>query len=298
MHPHVDYKIWADSYYSLRTSLEARAETEWHLAGLRNLGTHRKAIFPPMKPPVPGFIHHEVAEVDGLLHQFDAPDFYALRKQYRNISHPIVLKSAHALLNVHITSHTHALFSNLEAARTTFPFIPKALHTPGDFEATDVSGPCFESVINLIEIRPDEKVIEFIQRMQDEQNNLTTYASAPWSEIMKALGPEDGKIMPEMVRTQVFNRVPGMGTTGTNPNQHFEMLVAAVRPAVGLAVNAGMGGPEGLTVFMHLRGTYVDEEREKTLIHARKLEKTTQWIMREENWEAEVGGFAGCLNGM
>lgn len=290
----MDYKIWADSYFSFKTSLEARAETEWHLSRLRNLGAHRKAIFPPTKPLVAGFTHHEVAEVDGLQHKFDAPGFHALRKHYRNISQPVVLKSANALLNVHITGHTHALFSNLEAARTTLPFIPKALQTLGDFEATDVAGACFESVINLVEIRPHEKVVDFIQRMQDDQNKLTAYASAPWGEIMKALGP-DGKTMPEITRTQVFNWVPGMGTTGTNPNQHIEMVTGAVRPDVGVAVNAGMGGPEESTVFMHLRSTFVDKEREKTQVIAEKLGKITQWLTKKDNWDVEVGQFVECL---
>jgi len=248
-----------------------------------------------MKPLVPGFIHHEVAEVDGFPHQFDAPGFHNIRKRFRNISQPVVLKSAHTLLNAHITGHTHALFSNVEAARTTFPFIPKALFTLSDFEATDVAGACFESVINLVEIRPREKVIDFIRRMQDDQTHLTAFGSAPWLEILKGLSAEDASIMPQISRTQIFNWVPGMGTTGTNPNQNFEMVTMAARPEVGLVINSGVGGPEGWTVFLHMRGTFVDEHRGKTRELAHKLEKITRWITKEENWNAEVGKFVDCL---
>ena len=248
-----------------------------------------------MKPLVPGFIHHEVAEVDGFPHQFDAPGFHNIRKRFRNISQPVVLKSAHTLLNAHITGHTHALFSNVEAARTTFPFIPKALFTLSDFEATDVAGACFESVINLVEICPREKVIDFIRRMQDDQTHLTAFGSAPWLEILKGLSAEDASIMPQISRTQIFNWVPGMGTTGTNPNQNFEMVTMAARPEVGLVINSGVGGPEGWTVFLHMRGTFVDEHRGKTRELAHKLEKITRWITKEENWNAEVGKFVDCL---
>ena len=237
-----------------------------------------------------------MVEVDGLEHQFDAPGFHAIRKRFRNISQPVVLKSAYALLNVAITGHSHAVFSNVEAARTTFPFVPKALYELGNFEATDVAGACFESVINVVEIRPHERVADFIQRMQVDQNNLTAHSSAPWLEILKALSPEDASIMPLISRTQIFNWVPGMGTTGTNPNQNLEMVMIAARSDIGMAVNAGIGGPEGSTVFLHFRGTFVDEEREKTREIAHQLEKITRWITKEENWLAEVGKFVECLH--
>ncbi len=81
-----------------------------------------------------------------------------------------------ALINVQKTKHTHALFSNLEAAHTAYPFITKAMADSGQYEATQVAGPTIQSVINLVGIKPEETVAEFLQRMQSDQTNLTEYA--------------------------------------------------------------------------------------------------------------------------
>lgn len=45
------YSIWANSFYSLRTSLQAREAVQWHAERLALLGSHRKALFPPQRAP-------------------------------------------------------------------------------------------------------------------------------------------------------------------------------------------------------------------------------------------------------
>jgi hypothetical protein len=289
---HIDYKLWADSYFSMRQSPEARAATKWHLKQFENFETHRKAIFPPPFERATWDPVLEVGEEDGVQHSFEASGLVNLRKEYRNISVHIPLKAALALLNTQKTGHTHALFANLEAARTTFPFVTKSMEMLEQFEATDVSGPTIESVINLIEIRPEERVHEFLQRMQSHQTNLTKYASAPWREIMSALG-KSGDMIPAVTQAQIFNWVPGMGTTGTDPNSNFKIINAVVRPQVGFAVNAGLGGPEANTMFLHVRGDAFD--RAGLMALATDLEKVLGWMTEEKHWNAPVSGFVECL---
>jgi hypothetical protein len=213
-----------------------------------------------------------------------------LRQTHRNITAPITMKAALALLNVHRTGHTHALFSNLEAARTTFPFVPKSMEN--QFEATDIAGPTIEAVINLIEIKPNESVLEFLYRMQDDQTNLTKYASAPLKDIMFALG-NSGPMIPTVIQSQIFNWVPGMGTTGTNPYTNMELLSAVVRPEVGLALNAGLGGKDSSTMFLHVRGDGLDMKAFQFMAY--DLEKITRWILNPEHWDKSIGGFGECL---
>jgi hypothetical protein len=204
---HVDYKLWADSYYALRTSPEARAGTKWHIRRLKNIKSHEKALWPPT-PPRSKYDPSIQDGEDGVTHSFEVPDVPALRREHHNLTAIVVLKAAFALLNIRRTGHTHALFSNLEAARTMFPFLPKSMESTGQYEAVDVAGPTIESVINLIEIKPAETVLEFLHRMQEDQTNLTKYASAPWREIMASLG-KSGAMVAETTSTQIFNWVPG-----------------------------------------------------------------------------------------
>lgn len=292
LQPHPDYKIWADSYFTLRSSPEARRAVKWHAARLKGLKAHGKALYPTAPPRKP-YDDTALTGEDGVQHSFDAPEIRAFRQEYRSVTAPIFLKAALALVNIYRTKHTHALFANLEAARTSFPFITKAMAESGQYEATEVAGPTIQSVINLVDYKPDETVADFLQRMQDDQTNLTKYASAPWRELISALG-DAGHMIPDTTQTQIYNWVPGMGTTGTSPYKNFEMLSAVVRPQVGLAVNAGLGGPDGNTMFMHLRGDgLIDEEMLKM---ARELETVTKWMTTKDNWAAAVGGFEGVFS--
>jgi hypothetical protein len=232
----------------------------------------------------------EAEEEDGFQYSFESPDILRFREAHHNITAPITLKAAMALLNIHRTGHTHALFANLEAARTTFPFVPKFMEN--QFEATDVAGPTIQAVINIIELKPQESVIEFFYRMQDDQTNLTKHASAPLKDIISALG-DDGRMITAIIQSQIFNWVPGMGTTGTNPYTNMELLKAVVRPEVGLAVNAGLGGKESSTIFLHLRGDAADVRAFEAM--ALDIEKISNWMLTPANWNRHVENFGECL---
>jgi hypothetical protein len=290
--PHPDYKLWADSYFSLRTSPEARRAVKWHHNRLKSLGTHRKALWPATPPREP-YDDAAATGSDGVQYSFEAAGIKAFRKEHRNVTAPMFLKAALALVNTLKTDYTHALFSNLEASRTAYPFITKAMAESGQYEATEVAGPTIQSVINLVEIKRDETVAAFLSRMQEDQTNLTRYASAPWRDLMSTLG-DAGHMLPDVTQAQVYNWVPGMGTTGTNPYNNFEMLSAVVRPQVGVAVNAGLGGPEGRTLFMHVRGDSLSDV--EMLDMAKQLEAVTTWLVNRSNWEAHVSGFRAALD--
>lgn len=296
LHEHLDYKIWADSYYSLRTSPEARAGTKWHLTRLKTIASHKKALWPPT--PNRSKYDPTVQETeDGYQTSFEAPKIPLLRKANPNLTAVIILKAALALLNIHRTGHTHALFANLEAARTSFPFLPKSLQDTGKWEATDVAGPTISSAINLIPItNPSETVLDFLARMQEDQKNLTKYASTPWREIMSSLSlnnKDTGDLIPQVTTTQIFNWVPGFGTTGTDPYANFRLVNAVVRPLIGLAVNAGLGGEKGCTVFLHLRGDAMGVGELRRF--AGELERIVLWVCEGANWGRKVGEFGESL---
>ncbi|KUI64337.1 Acyl-CoA synthetase family member 2, mitochondrial [Cytospora mali] len=295
--PHVDYKPWADSYFNLRHSVEARAATKWHLKRLSSLPQHIEAgaLFPPtVRTPRDKYNAALVEGEDCIPFIFDVPDIHALRKEHPSITAQAVVKSAVALMNVHRTGHTHALFTNHEASRTYFPFISKAMMdlAPKQYEATDVSGPAYQNVTNLVEIREDETVLAFLGRIQDEQTLLTKHAAAPLREIMRGL--IDGEeLVPEVIGAQVYNWVPGLGTTGTNPYHHHELLNAVVRPHLGLSLNCGLGGPQNQTVIIQVRGDGFDLDGLRKV--GEELETITKWLVSKEQWESVVGGYKTVL---
>jgi hypothetical protein len=118
----------------------------------------------------------------------DAACLYHLRASIPTLTNPVL---ALALLNVHYTFHTHAVFSNIQAARSSLPFIPDHLLPHVDINCADAAGPYFISVVNIIKVRREESLRSFLLRMQGGQDELTRHTNAPLMEIMKDLN-EDG----------------------------------------------------------------------------------------------------------
>lgn len=307
LEPHVDYKAWADSYYNLRTSIEARAATRWHVKRLKLLAEHVKAgaLFP--STPRSGEAAGSRRGEEPALVAVDVPGFQTLRKEYPQITATAVVRGAIALANVYRTGYSHAAFGNLEAARTYFPFLPKSVIEQASgghqFEATDVSGPTYQMVFNLVEVNKGgrETVAQFLQRMQDEQTANTKYASAPLKEIMKGLdeiSPGSGELLPRLIDTQHLNWRPGLGTTGTNPFQHSEMLDTVVRPTTGLVWHVGLGGPQSQTLFMLVYGDGSRVTREDAARMGDVAVAITEWLTTKENWTQPMVEFRTALSAM
>jgi hypothetical protein len=279
---HTSYQLWAESYFSFRESPQARASINWHANYLSGIGKHiEKAQWPPIPERGPFDLTGEDKDRE-FNHSFAVPDLAALRRKHPQISAPVIVKAALALLNVHKTGHDYAVFSNMEAGRTKWPFMPAALTSHPNMglcdEATDVTGPLSQAVTNLIRISPDESVLEMLGRLQVAQEALTRYAHAPWSAVERALDiaeEADGVqssvsthlgLMRSVWTTQLFNWIPGMGAQVDSlkaPFANFRKLRSVSRWHVRLIVRAGLGGANGDTVILSLLGdglTYAQKE--------------------------------------
>jgi hypothetical protein len=237
LHYHAPYKVWADTYYSLRTSLQAQIAIEWHTKRLSQLGEHHKGLFSPQRAPewfwgrsrgwTPTKADHEAGftnpsrhhlgqgsdEIDNeLRRRVQLPSFNALRSSLPELTSAIIVKVALGLLNVHYTSHTHAIFRSTEAARGSIPFLPADLLPYLDINCADLAGPCWQMVVELIEVRRNESLGSFLARLRDERTYLTKYANTPVLEIMKSLGTNEdgtgvGNMIPDIFRRESFNWV-------------------------------------------------------------------------------------------
>jgi hypothetical protein len=325
LHDHVPYKMWADTYYSLRTSLQAQMAVKWHTKRLSQLGAHRKALFPPQNVPEwfwgssrgwepsnadreAGFSDLSRPNLDQGSDEIDhelkwhgeLPYLNALRRSLPGLTNAVIVKAAVALLNVHYTSHTHAIFRSTEAARGSFPFLPEALAPHLDINYADVAGPCWQHVVELIEVRSYESLGSFLARLQDEQTYLTKYAQAPVLEIIKGLGTNAegtgaGDLLPEIFRRQSFNWAPGLGAHGSNPYENLRPVQNLPRNDMGLGIRAGMGGPEALecTILMNWDDANVSKVEAERILKG--LVRILNWVTEEGGCERLLGGFAARL---
>lgn len=306
IHQHVDYKPWADSYFNLRTSAEARTATKWHVKRLQSLAKHVEAgaLF-PAKPATSLTSRRLAVGLEPVSFSFDVPDIRRLRREHPHITAAVVVKAAVALANVHQTGCAAAVFGNLEAARKYFPFQPKAVleQVGAQLEATDVSGPAYQMVFNAVEVdrSSGETVLAFLERMQAEQTGLTKYAAAPLREVMmglELLSPGAGELLLRIIDTQHFNWVPGLGVTGDESPRHVQMLTAVNRPTTGLSIHAGLGGKESQTVALAMYGDGVYLGKEEVAKVGEDIRTITKWLATRENWEAPVKRFVESLKGL
>ena len=298
LRPHLPFELWADMYHSLRDSPRATLEVDWHVKRLANLHLHRKALYPPAR-----VARQATTETpDGLDYGWDAPALLTLKQHHPHITASVVLKAAMALVNITRTRHTHALFSNFEAARAHFPFWPNTLrHLPGpggdglalaDLDASDVGGPTMNAVTNLIEVPHNERALDFLSRIQAEQTELTKRSHAPWRRIMEKLdalhpGEAAEEIIPETHQTQFLTWVPGF----LGDYEKIRVVQIAIRAALGLVFVAGLGGPQATTYMISLRWDAVNYSRDEVEKFVKDVEMAVGWLLEGDNWALPVGDF-------
>lgn len=287
---HASYKSWSDSYQRGRHSPQAHAAVQWNLNRLKDLGSHREALWP--QPEDSRFYSLQgltgSGTKDTYTHNFDCPGINNLRHQHKELTAPVIAKTAYALATVDSTNRTHALFANLEAARTSFPFVPRNKAHMLQYEATDVAGPCFVKVANLVHIRPEETLISLLRRMQVDQNHQTRYASAPWHDIMEGLGPA-GDVLADLNWCSTFNWVPGSGVGGRDMNcyRNMRLMGLCVKVYNGLDTNCALEGGGRERMLMDLRGTGLDLTQMASF--AQSFERKLRYICDAQNWEEPIG---------
>ena len=290
---HIDYKPYADSYYNLRTSVEANAAAKWHIERLQGLESHRKGLIQPFPISKNTFeASLKAGPREEVKAAFIPPGLDKLRKEHSHITATALTKTAFALVLVHHTGHSHAVFQNFEAARKSFPFLPPSFEAMGEFGATDVAGPTMQVVVNLIHIKPEETVLSLLNRVQEEQALQVKHASAPFGQILKGLGPA-ADLLIDIVEHQAFNWLPGMGNYLKNPYANMQAVKMNVTPSIGLGFRGGVGGPDSNLVIFQSVGLSVDIPTLKRF--TMQVEKITRWLMHSDNWEAGVGEFVAIL---
>ena len=300
LRPHIPFKTFADIYHSLRDSPRATLEVNWHVKRLVDLHQHRKALYPPAVVPRQA----TTANPDGWDYGFDAPQLLDLKRHHPHITASVVLKAAIALVSTTRTGHTHALFGNKEACRSTLPFWPTSLgqipNTDGtslaDLDASDVAGPTMNAVTNLIPVTRSESGLAFLARIQIEQAELTKRSHAPWRRIIDKLnalhpGERAGDMLPEVHQTFFMTWVPGF----LGDYERLRVAQIAIRAALGMVFVAGLGGPKATTYMISLRWDAANYSQVETERFVRDVERAVVWLLDEGNWEMPLGGFLeGC----
>lgn len=301
LEPHISYKTWADSYYCLRTSFEAQVMVAWQVRRLEDLDIHKGSVFPAAFDPHDPTVRSHTQDVsdNGYHVDFHVPGVTNTRSKHALLTAPTIVKAAWSLLNMHRNKTSTALFSNLQADRRRFPFVPKALESISSahtFEASRVAGPTLQDVVNIIPLHPEETVIEFLHRVANDQEELNKHAAAPLKTVLKEIGPINAEIMIDVLRSQIFNWTPGLGALQNhNPNENYEPVSSFIRPKLRLVINVDVGGPDDETCYAQIKSPLFDNNGLRSL--AEDFQDFLTWLCDEKNWGRRMGDFKTALRG-
>ncbi|KAJ5121351.1 uncharacterized protein N7515_009312 [Penicillium bovifimosum] len=288
---HLSFKAWADTYHTLRKSPVAASGARFHARYLRDLQDHKQVLWP--HPTHRLVVSAERAMMDGHVITFAAPSFIRLQRKHPKLTTPIVLKAALALMVILHTNHTHALFLNLEAGRSKFPFVHKTYPFIDAPDAADVAGPTFGGVLNLIAYQPTETVLEYLIRVQEEQRNLTEHAQVPWHDLSQQVGCSMEELLPAVANSLIFNWMPGLGPAilGENPYQNMAVTQTHIRTRLGMLASAGAGGVDGSQIVIFLQGALANMSSMWVERAAEEMKQIALWLAEETSLQMPVMEF-------
>ncbi|CAK1357981.1 unnamed protein product [Cercospora beticola] len=282
---HVSYQSYCETLFTLRDSITARTAVEYHAEKLQHLSRHQEHLWPSLGRQL--VLQEE--KRDGYIHTFSAKPAQHLCAVHKGLAPSLVLKAATAMFLLRQTGHTHAVFSHVEAGRDRFPFLPKSiLITAPQLQASDVGGQTFQLIMNLIQPGSEESTIDFLLRLQEEQNLQHNYAAAPWAEIMRSLDPDSVAFFPTSASTCFFNWLGVEMSSGPATFRNIEVVdavfsVTAPPFANNCALRRRLDGDE---IVLHLRGAVlsIEELRQAAL----EIETAAVWLAEEANWMKPV----------
>ena len=222
----VPFKLFADTYHLHSSGPSAMKSVRFEVKRLKGLSKHSQSLWPIAKSPgwLGGGDDRGWTAYDGRVGRpeerlsFDTeegrPRGIAIRREEkipslvtlkaeRSVEMSTVVKAAIALFNVEATGQRHAIFANLDAARTwpfLEPWIAERLPNP-----MNIAGPTIACTINCIPIDGSTVVSDLLQQMQEDQVKLSEHAHAPWSIMKQQISVRDGHVMDDVARRQVFN---------------------------------------------------------------------------------------------
>jgi hypothetical protein len=207
------FKLFADMTYSHRDSMPATLDVQYMVQRFSGISKHADAFWPPQRAPG-WFIasdqdceDHETRmkarkgapiRYPRVVTKTHVPHMTSMKA--RNILPVIVVKTAIALFNIQQTGQEYAIFHNIDAGRA-WPFMPAWIPLP---PAMSIDGPTIEWTMNMFRILPDETPGQLLERIRDDQEELSLHAHAPLFRILDGLGSE-APFLVDAFQRQTFN---------------------------------------------------------------------------------------------
>lgn len=302
---HVPYQLWAEHYYNLRHSHNAKQSIAWNAERLRDIGEHREALFPVARVPgwfkgnTEGWIDVETGKlgqhrpmldkcdgVEGKYHTITLQDATELKSKF-GIEIPQVLKAALAVVNTRHTGSDIALFGQYQAGRS-WPFLPH-WHASRMPEAMQIDGPTIQLVALSILLQRNDQVLDLLQKLQAEQAGINEHCHAPYFDLMAKLNEQGtgcGNMMEDILRRQIFNWLPAAPTE----YESLETTSVVSRSSLGLLWDCSMSNQGEVVVHLTWDGAQLEGVEVENLL--KEFGMVSEQLANRDNWEKSIGELA------
>jgi hypothetical protein len=195
------FKDFADALSMARGNNTLRAEVEQAASRLQGISVHANALWPKQRAPEwfkgkdSGWSHSdgrpELPEERPTLNGPEKGGVYGISRSMQTPARcafalPVLFKAALCLFNMIQTSSSRAVFCQFEAGRH-WRARQDSEEGTGLADPMNIAGPTYEAVITNSELTSDDTVKSFLQRLQDEQESLSSTAHAPLDAIKTEL---------------------------------------------------------------------------------------------------------------
>ncbi|THY41286.1 acetyl-CoA synthetase-like protein [Aureobasidium pullulans] len=300
----VPFKLWAEHYFSGRTSLTAKLGVEYHVKRLTGISKSESALFPRQKAaewfkghhfgwkPDPT-VHKDQGMIDARLKQqsnigvegkasvIHTPDLSNLKKAH-GLDAAIVLKAALSFVNTGETGATEALFASYQAGRS-WPFVAPWMQERLP-SAMDIAGPTLQVAIERINTSKPQSVIDFLKHLTSEQEELTKHVHAPLLTIRDALSTADAETMEQVRRRQIFNWLPR--SSGLDEYTNLNRVQLWSRTDVGILWNCTAIDGDEVKIHVSWDDAQLNEDEIDKLLS--KFGGMVEMLSVNTNWEKDV----------
>ncbi|RSL45691.1 hypothetical protein CEP54_014169 [Fusarium duplospermum] len=306
------YRLFSDLFSQYEESEPAQKSVSFHVKRLRGISRFNRALWPPRRAPGMMICNDEggahvkersrirdriwSGEWDKRSHEFQYPRSgrvvalpgLANMKERYGIHPSLFAKSAIILFNVLQTGSSHALLNVWESGRS-WPFIPswmEKLLPP----AMSIDGPTVQWILNMAEVFRNETLLEFLQRMDLEQEQIRENEHAPWNKVVQALRDEGDAAIEASFRQAFVWDVSMAMSLARGDQSDFTMLEPIARydwPDCGFFWNAFMIDSVNLYFIASWDTAQMNDVEVDG--HCDSLSGVMRKLADESNWEKSIG---------
>ncbi|RSM01800.1 hypothetical protein CEP52_008371 [Fusarium oligoseptatum] len=293
------YRLFSDLFSQYEESEPAQESVSFHVKRLRGISRFNRALWPPQRAPGMMICNDEEY---GLGNGTSAPTSFstlvfgrvvalpglASMKDKYGIHPSLFSKSAIILFNVLQTGSSHALLNVWESGRS-WPFVPswmEKLLPP----AMSIDGPTVQWILNMAEVVRNETLLEFLQRMDLEQEQTSEHEHAPWNKVVQALRDEGDAAIEASFRQAFVWDVSMAMSLARGDQANFTTLEPIARydwPDCGFFWNAFMIDSVNLYFIASWDTAQMNDFEVDG--HCDSLSDVMRKLADERNWEKRVG---------